>query len=863
MIPRNRTTMNRSVEQLRIMFLIIHSVFMTGLTGAQNLSLDIPFEVDQKSYLLKHDIVYRSPAYQGFEGFPMGNGDLGGMVWCTPGGLKIQINKSDTYDQPNEETRMVLRSCGRLDIDFGAPCFDWIHLKEFEGRLSLYDAEASFATETPFMSTRIKSVVAVDENVWLIECKKTEQDRHLDGTRVRIGLERWGSRTFPGWYGRYHSDPEIGLGKAETGVEGSVIFLTEEFEGLNFALACKLLGQNSKGKIISRHRAELESEAFASGEFSVLVAVATSRETAEPLQKVKSMLEGIDEEQIAILKSGHRKWWESFWQRSFVHLPDDYIENIYYVKRYLLASSSRSRYPALFNASIFTWNHDIRNWVTPHHWNMQQIYWGILPSGDYDLLEPYLNTYYRLMPEAEEHALMRGAKNSILWSEAHDYEGRMTFWDRADMLNNFTPASQVAGFFWDYYKYTGNIEFLKSRGYPFMKKAAEFYLQTLQWDEDKNEFFIDPSQPYESPRANNLRNPITDRNMIASLFGNCITASGLLQSDRPKQKEWQHVIDHLWDPPMRDVPDVGEVFELAFNSDGSVYPGEKETGDWIFHFSGNTSIVFPAGLVGLDQKESRYFNAAARLIKLHPDFRNAITPDPIVAARLGMADESLRMITNSIRRLQHFPQGLFYNIDHWHIHSIYADSLKKPEFSAQRDYIYDSRNSYTGSNSSGLPTGPFIQCGLEPLGSLGAAVNEMLLQSHEGKIRLFPATPNGWPVAFTLHAEGSFTVSATRQEDGVIPALGIHSLAGNVCRLQNPWPGQQPAIWEVSGSRKPVRYKETGEGVIVFKTSKDVRYLLGPPGFDGTLEEKPLFKGERNLEPKHFQEAILGKERNF
>jgi hypothetical protein len=350
---------------------------MNGFAGAQNIPPDIkPFEVDRKSYFLKHDIVYRSPAYDGFEGFPLGNGDLGGMVWCTPSGLKIQINKSDTYDRPNEEARMVLRSCGRLDIDFGAPCFDWIHLKDFEGRLSLYDAEASFAAESPFMSARIKSVVAMDENVWLIECGKTEDSKHLDRTRVRVGLERWGSRAFPGWYGGYNSDPEIGLGKAETGVDGSVIFMTEEFEGLNFALACKLLGQNSNGKIISRHRAELETEAFASGEFSVLVAVATSRETAEPLQKVMSMLEGIGEEQIAKLKSGHKKWWESFWQRSFVHLPDDYIENIYYFKRYLLASSSRDSYPALFNAAIFTWNHDIRNWVTPHHWNMQQIYWG-------------------------------------------------------------------------------------------------------------------------------------------------------------------------------------------------------------------------------------------------------------------------------------------------------------------------------------------------------------------------------------------------------------------------------------------------------------------------------------------------------
>ena len=32
------------------------------------------FKVDD-SYLLKHDIVYKTPAYEGFEGFPLGNGD--------------------------------------------------------------------------------------------------------------------------------------------------------------------------------------------------------------------------------------------------------------------------------------------------------------------------------------------------------------------------------------------------------------------------------------------------------------------------------------------------------------------------------------------------------------------------------------------------------------------------------------------------------------------------------------------------------------------------------------------------------------------------------------------------------------------
>ena len=79
------------------------------------------------------------------------------------------------------------------------------------------------------------------------------------------------------------------------------------------------------------------------------------------------------------------------------------------------------------------------------------------------------------------------------------------------------------------------------------------------------------------------------------------------------------MIDHFWEPPMRNVPGVGEVFELAFNPDGSVYPGEKETGDWIFHFSGSTSMVFPAGLVGIRPKGFSVFQCCCEVDELHPD----------------------------------------------------------------------------------------------------------------------------------------------------------------------------------------------------------------------------------------------------
>lgn len=34
-----------------------------------------PFEVDYPEYFSKHDIVYLTPPYEGYEGFPIGNGN--------------------------------------------------------------------------------------------------------------------------------------------------------------------------------------------------------------------------------------------------------------------------------------------------------------------------------------------------------------------------------------------------------------------------------------------------------------------------------------------------------------------------------------------------------------------------------------------------------------------------------------------------------------------------------------------------------------------------------------------------------------------------------------------------------------------
>ena len=71
-----------------------------------------------------------------------------------------------------------------------------------------------------------------------------------------------------------------------------------------------------------------------------------------------------------------------------------------------------------------------------------------------------------------------------------------------------------------------------------------------------------------------------------------------------------------------------------------------------------------------------------------------------------------------------------------------------------------------------------------------AAVNELLLQSWGGVIRVFPHMPDVWQdVSFeTLRAEGAFLVSASLR-GGKIAYLRIESEAGGVCRVKNPYEG--------------------------------------------------------------------------
>ena len=349
----------------------------------------VPFPVDTSAYLARHDIVYLSPPTAGWEALPIGNGDLSAMVWTEESALRLQINKCDTWDRPDAEAPKLLRSCGRLSIDFAAPCFDWLYLDDFEARLSLGTGSVRFSATAPFAKVSVTARANAQRNILILDCVADwTGELAAGGSSPHISLERWGSRGFHNWYSSIRRGASEGLGRAKSGAAGRDIWLAETFAGLTFSVACRVTGVPAEASVVHAHRSGIRIPSEKQHRFSVMIAVVTSQESPEPLKAAIGLLDSCEQAGADVLRVEHDRWWSNFWRQSFVHIGHDYLENLYYLHMYLMACASRGRYPAVFNAATFTWNHDVRQWATPHHWNMQQAYWSVCAANHPSLLRP-------------------------------------------------------------------------------------------------------------------------------------------------------------------------------------------------------------------------------------------------------------------------------------------------------------------------------------------------------------------------------------------------------------------------------------------------------------------------------------------
>lgn len=91
----------------------------------------------------------------------------------------------------------------------------------------------------------------------------------------------------------------------------------------------------------------------------------------------------------------------------------------------------------------------------------------------------------------------------------------------------------------------------------------------------------------------------------------------------------------------------------------------------------------------------------------------------------------------------------------------------------------------SGTGKSKMTYRPFT---LEGNFAFAAGIQEMLLQSHSGIVRIFPAIPEEWQqVSFnSLRTEGAFLISSS-MDKGEIVNIDIESEKGGELRIFNPF----------------------------------------------------------------------------
>ena len=111
--------------------------------------------------------------------------------------------------------------------------------------------------------------------------------------------------------------------------------------------------------------------------------------------------------------------------------------------------------------------------------------------------------------------------------------------------------------------------------------------------------------------------------------------------------------------------------------------------------------------------------------------------------------------------------------------------------------------------------------GIEHLTMVPATINEMLLQGHEGIIRIFPCWNKKSNASFeNLRADGAFLVSSAL-ENGEITSLKIKSLKGRKCVVESP---ETKSVIRES-DRTEIPFSKNGN-CISFETQADETYTL-------------------------------------
>lgn len=463
-----------------------------------------------------------------------------------------------------------------------------------------------------------------------------------------------------------------------------------------------------------------------------------------------------EEKTLAAMSTGysdefinHSGWWMDFWLRSGISLPDSILNKQWYMEMYKLGAATGNGAPPISLQAVWTadngklppWKGDFHNDL-----NTQLSYWPSYSSNHLTQEIGFITWLENNKPEFEKYTRDYFQVSGLNVPGVATLTGQpMGGW----IQYSFGPtvSAWLAHHFYLHWRYSMDKSFLEKDAYPWIREVAT-YLEDISVMDSNGIRRLPLSS---SPEINNNSREawftdITnfDLGLVRWTFEK--TSEMALALDRKEEaKHWNSILSQ-W--PMFDIdPETGFTFVK-----GKPYNESHR------HFS-HQIAYHPLGLIDMskgerDQQIIR--NTIATLDKVGPDW---------------WCGYSYSWLGN-IKARAFDGKG-----------AAEALSIFARDFCFENSFHVNGDQSHTGKSK--FTYQPFT---LEGNFAFASGIQDMLIQSHTGVVRLFPAVPEEWKdIRFTtLRTEGAFLVSA-KMEKGSVTLVNIESENGGEIKLVNPF----------------------------------------------------------------------------
>lgn len=610
----------------------------------------------------------------------------------------------------------------------------------------------------------------------------------------------------------------------KAGAEGGEIWVTKEPnpEGAPFyvqgAVAARVLGAVAVATTDERSSSQIVFALPASGQpVRLFVQAEHTKNAASPLATVQAAVREMTEAGLAALAAQNRAWWRRFWLRSYIRLGDD-VQRYWYNHLYLIGSAARSgpdNSPGKAPGHWGPWNRsDDMKWFgnLGMNYNAQNPYYGTFAANHVDLVDPYVQTikYYAettgrkrvvnrwVSPEiaARMPANCRGVEfEGSFTSHGTPSAGGGSFGNE-DCCMTTNAVFGILPIVWKW-KYGRDATFLAETAYPLMRAVVDFF-----------DDYIGPAvngkyEVYGSVHEGAnwfAKNDMFSLGAMRFLYREIVAASQAIGRDADRRSHWQDILNNLSEYPLQAWGD-----KVTFKPDAVHDVMEA------LHYQGgarNTGVLFTTTFDNIGHKTLPAYRLATcytldRGNMFHPqrwcgwqngnDFGMMF----VMAVRAGY--EANRVI-EAIKAWKPEPNGVV----------------------SQKD-------------GGGVETAGIIE-----------AINSMLLQSHDGVLRIFPNWNPAVDAQFKrLRAVGAFLVEARYRAAGQqVDSVRIQSEKGGPCVLQSPFVGASLTVTRAD-TGQPVPIVQDEEE-FSFGTTAGVTYEIAraespaPPPNAPVIEDHPL-----------------------